>query len=156
VSIELLGGAGLRGRGDQRRLQRLARTGLARRREERAVEAAGRHHRGGEEAAAQEGPTRRVGHLVLADGGAAPDDHPISSTIVTLSPLPRMAERPDLEYVVPILAAELRGREIATVRVKKPVVLRVAVEGKFEELVVGRRFGAVTRRAHFVLFDIGD
>ncbi len=66
-----------------------------------------------------------------------------------------MAERPDLEYVVPILAAELRGRAIAAVRVKKPVVLRVAVEGRFEELVVGRRIGAVTRRAHFVLFELG-
>ena len=67
-----------------------------------------------------------------------------------------MAERPDLEYVVPILARELQGREIVGVRVKKPVVLRVAVEGKFEELVVGRRLGAVTRRAHFVRFGLGD
>jgi formamidopyrimidine-DNA glycosylase len=67
-----------------------------------------------------------------------------------------MAERPDLEYVVPILAAELKGRAIAGVRVKKPVVLRVAVEGRFEELACGRRFGKVTRRAHFVLLELGD
>jgi formamidopyrimidine-DNA glycosylase len=67
-----------------------------------------------------------------------------------------MPERPDLEYVVPILAEELRGQEIAGVRVKKPVVLRVAVEGQLEALVVGRRIGPVTRRAHFVLFDLGD
>jgi formamidopyrimidine-DNA glycosylase len=67
-----------------------------------------------------------------------------------------MAERPDLEYVVPILGAELHGRAIAKVRVKKPVVLRVAVEGRFEELVAGRRFGAVARRAHFVRFELGD
>ncbi|HKA86976.1 MAG TPA: DNA-formamidopyrimidine glycosylase family protein [Haliangiales bacterium] len=63
-----------------------------------------------------------------------------------------MPERPDLEYVVPILARELAGRTVKAVRVKKPVVLRVAVPGKFEELVPGKRFGAVARRAHFVLF----
>lgn len=63
-----------------------------------------------------------------------------------------MPERPDLEYVVPILARELEGRAVTAVRVKKPVVLRVAVPGKLEGLVVGKRFGAVTRRAHFVVF----
>jgi formamidopyrimidine-DNA glycosylase len=66
----------------------------------------------------------------------------------------RMAERPDLEYVVPILAAELAGRTIAAVRVKKPVVVRVAVEGRFEDLVRGRRIAAVARRAHFVRFEL--
>jgi formamidopyrimidine-DNA glycosylase len=63
-----------------------------------------------------------------------------------------MPERPDLEYVVPILRSELDGRKVTAVRVKKPVVLRVAVPGKFEDLVPGKRFGAVTRRAHFVVF----
>jgi formamidopyrimidine-DNA glycosylase len=66
-----------------------------------------------------------------------------------------MPERPDLEYVVPILAAELRGRAIQGVRVKKPVVLRVAVEGKLETLIQGKKIGAVTRRAHFVRFALG-
>src|SRR5688572_21543387 len=65
-----------------------------------------------------------------------------------------MPERPDLEYVVPILAKQLAGRTIPGVRVKKPVVLRVAVEGKLDELIAGRRFGAIARRAHFVLFDL--
>jgi formamidopyrimidine-DNA glycosylase len=67
-----------------------------------------------------------------------------------------MAERPDLEYVVPILAAELVGRRVTAVRVKKPVVVRVAVEGRFEDLVVGRKIEAVARRAHFVRFELGD
>lgn len=67
-----------------------------------------------------------------------------------------MPERPDLEYVVPILARELAGRRITSLRVKKPVVLRVAVPGKPEELLVGRTFGAVERRAHFVTFDLGE
>jgi formamidopyrimidine-DNA glycosylase len=64
-------------------------------------------------------------------------------------------ERPDLEYVVPILDRELAKRTIMGVRVKKPVVLRLAVPGSLEELVVGRAFASVTRRAHFVLFDWG-
>jgi len=66
-----------------------------------------------------------------------------------------MPERPDLEYVVPILAKELAGRTITSFRVKKPVVLRIAVEGKPEELLAGKQFGAVERRAHFVRFDLG-
>lgn len=66
-----------------------------------------------------------------------------------------MPERPDLEYVVPILARELAGRTISGVRVKKPVVLRIAVEGKLDDLLVGKTIGGVTRRAHFVLFDLG-
>ncbi|MBI5495311.1 MAG: endonuclease VIII [Deltaproteobacteria bacterium] len=63
-----------------------------------------------------------------------------------------MPERPDLEYVVPRLADALAGAVITATRVRKPVVLRLAVEGKPEELWTGRRFGAVSRRAHFVLF----
>ena len=67
-----------------------------------------------------------------------------------------MPERPDLEYVVPILAKQLAGRSITSMRVKKPVVLRIAVEGKPEELLAGKRFGEVERRAHFVRFDLGE
>ncbi len=63
-----------------------------------------------------------------------------------------MPERPDLEYVVPILRRELMGRTIRAVRTKKPVVWRVAVTGTPEALLTGLRFAAVARRAHFVLF----
>lgn len=63
-----------------------------------------------------------------------------------------MPERPDLEYVVPILARELGGRTITGVRVKKPVVLRVAVEGKLDEIIAGQAIDTVARRAHFVDF----
>jgi formamidopyrimidine-DNA glycosylase len=63
-----------------------------------------------------------------------------------------VAERPDLEFAVPILGRELGGRTIAAVLVKKPIVLRLAVEGSPTELLVGRRFGAVARRGHFVRF----
>lgn len=65
-----------------------------------------------------------------------------------------MPERPDLEYVVPILAEQVVGRTITEVRIKKPVVLRVAMRGAFEALVVGRRIEAVLRRGHFVRFEL--
>lgn len=65
-----------------------------------------------------------------------------------------MAERPDLEYAVPILARELAGRRITGVTVKKPVVLRLALPGSPAELLVGRRVQDVQRRAHFVLFSL--
>jgi formamidopyrimidine-DNA glycosylase len=65
-------------------------------------------------------------------------------------------ERPDLEYVIPILNKELRGVTIDAVRIAKPIVLRLAVEGTPESLLVGRTFKSVARRAHFVLFDWKD
>lgn len=63
-----------------------------------------------------------------------------------------MPERPDLEYVVPILASELRGAEIVSVRADKPVVLRVLLPAKVDDLLAGRVVAGVTRRAHFVRF----
>lgn len=63
-----------------------------------------------------------------------------------------MAERPDLEYWVSVLDRELRGRTVVSVRVRKPVVLRLAVDGEPGILLRGRRFGRVTRRGHFVRF----
>ena len=63
-----------------------------------------------------------------------------------------MPERPDLEYVVPILAKELAGAQIAAVRVDKPVVLRVLLPAKVDELLVGRTILGAVRRAHFVRF----
>lgn len=64
-----------------------------------------------------------------------------------------MPERPDLEYVVPILDRELNGRRIVSVAVRKPVILRLAAEGTPASLLVGREFREVRRRAHFVCFD---
>ncbi len=65
-----------------------------------------------------------------------------------------MPERPDLEYVLPKLDEALRGATIRAVRVKKPVVLRVAIAGGFEANVVGRRIVRIWRRAHFVMFEL--
>ncbi len=63
-----------------------------------------------------------------------------------------MPERPDLEYVLPRLDRALRGLVITGVRVKKPVVLRLAVTGGLEAAVIGRSFARVRRRAHFAMF----
>jgi formamidopyrimidine-DNA glycosylase len=65
-----------------------------------------------------------------------------------------MPERPDLEYVVPILDRELRGATIQAVRADKPVVLRVLLPQKVDELLVGRKIAGVARRAHFVRFEL--
>lgn len=63
-----------------------------------------------------------------------------------------MPERPDLEYVVPVLERELRGLTVTDVAVKKPVVLRLALPGTAASLLTGRTFESVERRAHFVVF----
>lgn len=65
-----------------------------------------------------------------------------------------MAERPDLEYALPILDAELRGVVIAEVLVKKPVVVRVATRGAFVELLTGTTIEKVERRGHFAVFSL--
>lgn len=63
-----------------------------------------------------------------------------------------MAERPDLEYAVPILQERLQQRRIVSVTVPKPVVLRVAVKGDAAALLGEQVFATVERRAHFVVF----
>lgn len=65
-----------------------------------------------------------------------------------------MAERPDLEYAVPILDRELRGRTIRAIEVKKPVVVRVVIRGDFEPLLVGASFASFARRGHFVVIGL--
>jgi formamidopyrimidine-DNA glycosylase len=65
-----------------------------------------------------------------------------------------MPERPELDYVVPILARELVGKAIVALRVDTPVVLRVALRESAQELLPGAVIERVTRRAHFVLFDL--
>lgn len=64
-----------------------------------------------------------------------------------------MAERPDLEYFVPILHKRLRNQRIVSVTVQKPIVLRVAVKGDAASLLQGQVVTSVTRRGHWVLFD---
>ncbi|MCB9760047.1 MAG: Fpg/Nei family DNA glycosylase [Alphaproteobacteria bacterium] len=61
-----------------------------------------------------------------------------------------MPERPELDYVVPILHRALTGRRVASVEVLNPVLLRVAMPGDPTALLVGRTITGVVRRAHFV------
>ncbi len=63
-----------------------------------------------------------------------------------------MAERPDLEYFVPILDRELSRVDIVSVLVKKPVVLRMCVQGDLNTNLAGKRITSVARRGHFILF----
>jgi formamidopyrimidine-DNA glycosylase len=67
-----------------------------------------------------------------------------------------VAERPDLEYVVPILQKRLQDRRIVSVTVPKPIVLRVAIKGDAPTLLTGQVFATVERRAHFVVFGFAD
>ena len=67
-----------------------------------------------------------------------------------------MAERPDLEYVVPILQERLQNRRIVSVTVPKPIVLRVAIKGDAPGLLRDQVFASVERRAHFVVFGFVD
>lgn len=62
-----------------------------------------------------------------------------------------MPERPELDYQVPLLRERLVGRGVRGVTVHKPVVLRVAVPGTPQEILVGRRFLDVVRRAHVLV-----
>ena len=68
-----------------------------------------------------------------------------------------MPERPDLEYFVPMVRDACIDRKVVGASVRNPVVLRVAVEGAFDELITGCTITAVERRAHFVVFTLsGD
>src|SRR5690349_1141316 len=67
-----------------------------------------------------------------------------------------MPERPDLEYVIPILANELAGARIEAVRVDSPVAVRVTVRGTAQELLTNKVIESVSRRAHFVMFALRD
>ena len=67
-----------------------------------------------------------------------------------------MAERPDLEYFVPILHERLAHQRISAVGVQKPIVLRVAVRGDAPSLLTGQTIASVERRAHFVIFGFDD
>ena len=63
-----------------------------------------------------------------------------------------MPERPELDYVVSILARELRGLSITNLRVDSPVVLRVALREHASDVLPGAAIEGVIRRAHFVVF----
>lgn len=66
-----------------------------------------------------------------------------------------MPELPDLEYIVSVLGRTLPGRRIEDVRVRNPIVLRVAIPGTIQEACSGQAFGACARHGHFLRFALG-
>lgn len=66
-----------------------------------------------------------------------------------------MPEIPDLEHTLRGLKEGVLGRRITSATVREPIVLRVAVEGRFEERVAGAQIEQVGRRGHFVGFELG-
>lgn len=65
-----------------------------------------------------------------------------------------MPERPDLDYGLPILDRELRGACVSSVLLKKPPVLRLALEGTLEDALHGATIRSIRRRLHFAHFDL--
>ncbi|WP_437913006.1 DNA-formamidopyrimidine glycosylase family protein [Sorangium sp. So ce302] len=65
-----------------------------------------------------------------------------------------MPERPDLEYVVPILARELAGAAVAAARAENSVVLHVLLPERLDALLPGAEIRRVARRAHAVVFEL--
>lgn len=62
-----------------------------------------------------------------------------------------MPERPDLEWQVPLLAAEVVGRRVTGARLRKPPLWRSILP---PEALVGEGIRAVDRRGHFVVFTL--
>jgi formamidopyrimidine-DNA glycosylase len=65
-----------------------------------------------------------------------------------------MPELPDLEYIVDHLREELVGKTIVRVRVKNPLVLRVATGEAVEKSLIGQGVTAVFRHGHFIQFEL--
>ncbi len=62
-----------------------------------------------------------------------------------------MPELPDLVHIQKVLSASLPGDTVASVRVREPIVLRVAVPGGFAAALSGRTLTGVGRRGPFLV-----
>ena len=67
-----------------------------------------------------------------------------------------MPELPDLEVIREFLAPRLTGVEIASVEVRRPLVMRNLVGGDMAELLPGRCFTGARRRGKFLLLPLDD
>ncbi len=65
-----------------------------------------------------------------------------------------MPELPELVYIEKRLRPEILNRRIIQARVWEPIVLRVGVLGRFEELLPGRSFSGMRRRGPFLVFSL--
>ncbi len=62
-----------------------------------------------------------------------------------------MPELPDLLHIQKVLSASLPGDRVASVSVREPIVLRVAVSGGFAEALSGRTLSSLSRRGPFLV-----
>lgn len=67
-----------------------------------------------------------------------------------------MPELPEVEVLVRHLAPRLRGQTIREVRVHREKVVRPNSEAELAGALLGRKFGAVTRRAKYLLFELNS
>ncbi len=67
-----------------------------------------------------------------------------------------MPELPDLLYIQKYLRKEVCHRTITSVEVKQPIVLRVAVDAKFEEALQGNRINACELHGSFIRFEFSE
>lgn len=67
-----------------------------------------------------------------------------------------MPELPEVEVLVRHLAPRVRGRTIRGVAVHREKVVRPNTADELHTRLQGRTFGAVTRRAKFLLFELND
>jgi len=65
-----------------------------------------------------------------------------------------MPELPDLEVIREYLAPRLAGVDIASVEVRRPLLVRNLVGGEVAEHLAGRRFASVNRRGKFLLLEL--
>ena len=65
-----------------------------------------------------------------------------------------MPELPDLEVIREFLTARVVGTEIASVEVRRPLIVRNLLGGDLAERLVGRRFAGVARRGKFLLLPL--
>ncbi len=65
-----------------------------------------------------------------------------------------MPELPDLEVIREYLSPRLAGVDIASVEVRRPLVVRNLLGGEVADHLVGRRFASVNRRGKFLLLEL--
>ena len=65
-----------------------------------------------------------------------------------------MPELPDLEVIREYLTPRLTGVDVASVEVRRPLVVRNLVGGEVADHLVGRRFASVNRRGKFLLLEL--
>ncbi len=65
-----------------------------------------------------------------------------------------MPELPDLEVIREYLSPRLAGVDIASVEVRRPLVVRNLLGGEVADHLVGCRFAAVNRRGKFLLLEL--